>query len=105
MTYMDIKPKTNDRVLEFQRWMNDMTSRFMSDLSTGVRIEVKTEEDLRSKTEPNVTWWHEQDGEILTIELWNGNGWNVLGLDADFTLGEALQMIDEFNVNNDGRLL
>lgn len=46
----------------------------------------------------NVDWeWYHDGGNPLVGQFRNGNFFRVLELDKDFTLGEALDMIDEFN--------
>jgi len=46
----------------------------------------------------NVDWkWYHDGGNPLVGQYTEGNTTTVLELDKDFTLGEALDMIDEFN--------
>jgi hypothetical protein len=40
MKYMDIKPKSDDRLVEFERWMNATTVKFTTDFGVGRKIEV-----------------------------------------------------------------
>lgn len=46
----------------------------------------------------DIDWqWYHDGGNPLVGEYTEGNTIRVLELDKDFTLGEALDMIDEFN--------
>lgn len=47
----------------------------------------------------NVIWWHENNGEIMTIERNNGNGKDVISFDADFTLGQALDLMERNSID------
>lgn len=48
----------------------------------------------------SVTWHHDNKkdgiGELVVLERWDGNFCKVTGLDADFTVEEALSYIDDF---------
>ena len=42
MKYMDIKPVTNDRVIEWERWQNRWQAELIPMLSSAKKIEIKT---------------------------------------------------------------
>ena len=46
MKYMDIKPKSNDRLVEFERWMNNTTSEMITIFGIGKKIEVTTPDTI-----------------------------------------------------------
>lgn len=89
---MDIKPKTDDRLEEWNRWANDTNSKLVSIVGKKITV-TNDDKDLR------VNWYTseahaEKCGEIVTIERWNGDGWDLFGLDADMTL-EDLDRLNE----------
>jgi len=51
----------------------------------------------------NVTWkWYHNNENPLIGEFVDGNTIRVLELDKDFTLGEALDLIGDFNLEANG---
>lgn len=42
----------------------------------------------------------EQSGEIVTVERWNGDGWEQYGLDAHSTVEELLTLEEILNAKN-----
>jgi hypothetical protein len=91
--YFDFKPATTDRLEDFERWANDMRSRFTD--AVGRKIEVRT---LPEVGETRVQWYHEafseSDGEFVTVEVWDGDSWRQHGLDVHMTL-EDLDRLNE----------
>lgn len=92
MTYMDIKPAATTELEQYIDWTNYLTARLVS--SVGKKIEITPEiGELR------IQWYTElaqaeQSGEIVTVEIWDGDGWVQKGLDAHHTL-EDLDRLNE----------
>jgi len=98
MTYMDIKPAATTELEQYIDWTNYLTARLVS--SVGKKIEITPEiGELR------IQWYTELAqaegcGEIVTVERWNGYGWEQHGLDAHMTVED----LDNLNRELGGEL-
>ena len=94
MKYMDLKPHTEDRLEMWSRWTNDATAKLVG--IVGKKIEINKQPQVG---ELRIQWYTElaqaeQSGEIVTVERWNGYGWEQHGLDAHMTV-EDLDALNE----------
>ena len=92
MKYMDLKPQPTTELETFSHWTNHFTAKLVSDV--GKKIEI-----LPEVGELRIQWYTElaqaeQSGEIVTVERWNGYGWEQHGLDAHMTV-EDLDALNE----------
>lgn len=92
MKYMDLKPQPTTGLESFTYWLNDMTSKFVADV--GKKIEITPQVG-----ELRIQWYTElaqaeQSGEIVTVEIWDGDGWVQKCLDAHMTV-EDLDRLNE----------
>ena len=92
MKYMDIKERPTTGLEVFSHWTNHYTAKLVSDV--GKKIDI-----LPEVGELRIQWYTElaqaeQSGEIVTVERWNGDGWEQHGLDAHMTV-EDLDRLNE----------
>lgn len=97
MKYMDLKPQPTTGLESFTYWLNDMTSKLVADSMVKKKIEVK--DPTPQVGELRIQWYTElaqaeQSGEIVTVEIWDGDGWVQKGLDAHMTV-EDLDRLNE----------
>lgn len=98
MTYLDIKPQPTTKLEQFNHWTNHFTAKLVSNV--GKKIEITPQiGELR------IQWYTElaqaeQSGEMVTVEIWDGYGWEQKGLDAHHTLED----LDRLNEELGGKL-
>ena len=90
--YFDIKPQPTTDLETFSQWTNHFTAKLVSDV--GKKIDI-----LPEVGELRIQWYTElaqaeQSGEIVTVERWDGYGWEQHGLDAHMTV-EDLDRLNE----------
>ena len=97
MKYMDLKPQPTTGLESFTYWLNDMTSKFVTESITKKKIEVQ---DPPQVGDLIIQWFTEnaqaeQSGEIVTIERWTGDYWEQHNLDAHSTLRDLDRLNEE----------
>ncbi len=97
MKYFDIKPQPTTGLGSFTFWLNDITSKFVTESITKKKIEVQ---DPPQVGDLIIQWFTEnaqaeQSGEIVTIERWTGDYWEQHNLDAHSTLRDLDRLNEE----------
>jgi hypothetical protein len=99
---MDIKPAPTTELEQYLDWTNYLTARLVS--SVGKKIEVTEVSDKPEIGELLINWYQEafdeQCGEFVTVERWNGDGWEQHGLDVHMTVED----LDNLNRELGGEL-
>ena len=97
MKYFDIKPQPTTGLRSFTFWLNDITSKFVTESITKKKIEVQ---DPPQVGDLIIQWFTEnaqaeQSGEIVTVERWTGDYWEQHSLDAHSTLRDLDRLNEE----------
>lgn len=97
MRFFDIKPQPENNLDLFNKWMNETTADFTQ--MVGKKIPVKQAPEIG---EMRVQWhqgaFAEEIGEFVTVEMWNGEGWEQHGLDVHQTVEDLFNL--SWKINN-----